>query len=430
MLLRRGPLDSASGVALLRVVIYVRAVLDSLQRRRRGREFAALLCVLTRGRVPSPLSPHALSVRAARQAELEARSDRELAELEARRDRDLAEIEARDHANVVVLEHLRMREERALTALSWSIDRHDVPDWPVELGPASLALLAALGPEGRDAVLATLPPDDREVIESSPAVTGSRRLLGYGVARAVPLVLERTGLLAVEPPDHIHAMCRGPDCVAGSIETADLVLEALERSGCLLGADTRALDFGCSSGRIARVLAAVRPEVEWLGCDPNRPAIEWAATNLPVARFFVNEQNPPLSLESASLDVAYAISIWSHFNADAGLTWLNEMHRVLRPGGRLLMTGAGLRNVAVLTGEWDVPAEYASTAWAALSTTGFWWADAFGAEGDWGVAHPQWGSAYFTPEWLLTRILPNWSLRLYEPGRLQGVQDLYVLERR
>ena len=405
-------------MALQGLVIYVRAVLDSLQRRPRGRELAALLCVLTRGRVPSPLSPHALSVRAARQAEGEARHDR-----------DLAEIEARDHANALVLEHLQMREQRALTALSWSIDRHDVPDWPVELGPASRALLGTLGPEGEAALLAALPPGDRDVIDSSPPVGRSRRLLGYGAARAVPLVLERTGLLAAQPPDHVHAMCRGPDCVAASIEIADLVLEALEHSGCSLGAGARALDFGCSSGRVARVLAAVRPDVAWLGCDPNRPAIDWAAANLPVAHFFVNEQNPPLALERASLDVAYAISVWSHFNADAGLAWLNEMHRLLRPGGRLLMTCAGLRNVAVLTGAWDLPAEYASAAWAALSTTGFWWAEAFGAEGDWGLVHPQWGSAYFTPEWLLTRILPNWSLRLYEPGRLLGVQDLYVLER-
>jgi hypothetical protein len=105
------------------------------------------------------------------------------------------------------------------------------------------------------------------------------------------------------------------------------------------------------------------------------------------------------------------------------------MHRVLRPGGVLVLTAAGLANVAVLTRDWEVPAEYARAAWAALSTTGFWWADAFGENGDWGVAHPHWGSAYLTPEWLLARILPDWSLRLYEPGRLLGVQDVYVLER-
>ena len=94
-----------------------------------------------------------------------------------------------------------------------------------------------------------------------------------------------------------------------------------------------------------------------------------------------------------------------------------------------MLTAAGLANVAVLTRDWEVPAEYARAAWAALSTTGFWWADAFGERGDWGVAHPRWGAAYLTPEWLLARILPDWSLLLYEPGRLLGVQDVYVLGR-
>jgi hypothetical protein len=37
--------------------------------------------------------------------------------------------------------------------------------------------------------------------------------------------------------------------------------------------------------------------------------------------------------------------------------------------------------------------------------------------------------AYLTPEWLLARALPAWSLRLYEPGREDGNQDLYVFAR-
>jgi SAM-dependent methyltransferase len=392
-------------------MVYGRAVLASLHRRPRGRELAALLAVLSRGRVPSPLAPHALRLRAQDHAH------------------HLEELARREAANAAVHEHLQMREALARTAISWSLDRHDTPEWPVELGAASSALLARLGEDGQAAVLAALPPADRELIEASPPVAGSRRLIGYGAARGVPLALARTGLLAVEPPDDIHAMCRGPDCVAGSIQTADLVLEALGRAGSTLAAGARALDFGCSSGRVVRVLAAVRPDVVWLGCDPNQAAIDWAAANLHVAEFFSNKQEPPLWLESGTLDLVYGISVWSHFAAAASLDWLAEMHRVLRPGGVLVMTAAGLANVAALTREWDVPAEYARAAWAALNATGFWWADAFGENGDWGVTHPQWGSAYFTPEWLLARILPDWSLRLYEPGRLLGVQDLYVLER-
>jgi SAM-dependent methyltransferase len=395
------------------------AMFDSLHRRPRGHELAALLSVISRGRVPSPLSPHALELRLA-ELESEAREQ----------DRRAAELDDRDEANVVVHEQLRMKEQLAQTALDFSIERHDAPDWPARLGLASRTLLAQLGDDGRAAVLDALPPAERDLIESSPPVVGARRLLGYGATRAIAVVLERTRLLPIEPPEHVHSMCRGPDCVAGSLENADLVLEVLEQTGWTPTTGQRILDFGCSSGRITRVLAAALPEITWLGCDPNNPAIEWAAANLSTADFFANSNDPPLPLQAGSLDAVYAISIWSHFDADAALEWLTEMHRVLRPGGRLVLTAAGLANVAVLTGStFKASPEFARAAWAGLSTDGFFWADSFGRSGDWGVAHPSWGAAYFTPEWLLSRILSDWSLRLYQPARLLGVQDVYVLER-
>ena len=102
-------------------MVYVRGVLDSLHRRPRGRELAALLAVLSRGRVPSPLAPQALAARARQQ------------------DRRLEELERRDAANTVVHNHLRMREALAQIALGWSLDRHDVPAWPAELGFALVA---------------------------------------------------------------------------------------------------------------------------------------------------------------------------------------------------------------------------------------------------------------------------------------------------
>jgi SAM-dependent methyltransferase len=394
------------------------AMFDSLHRRPRGHELAAIFSVISRGRVPSPLSPHVLKLRLA-ELELEAREQ----------DRRAAQLDDRDEANVVVHEQLRMKEQLAETALDFSIERHDAPAWPVQLGFASRALLEQLGDDGRASVLDALPPAERDLIESSSPVVGARRLLGYGATRAIPVVLERTRLLAIEPPEHVHSMCRGPDCVAGSVESADLVLDALQQTGWAPTTGQRILDFGCSSGRITRVLAAALPDITWLGCDPNNQAIEWAAANLPTADFFANSNDPPLPLETGSLDAVYAISIWSHFDADAALEWLGEMHRVLRPGGRLMLTAAGLANVAALTGIFKASPEFSRAAWAGLSKDGFFWADSFGRRGDWGVAHPSWGAAYFTPEWLLSRILPDWSLRLYQPARLLDVQDVYVLER-
>ena len=40
------------------------------------------------------------------------------------------------------------------------------------------------------------------------------------------------------------------------------------------------LDFGSSSGRVLRILAAARPDLRCLGCDPNEDAIAWAEVEM------------------------------------------------------------------------------------------------------------------------------------------------------
>ena len=261
-------------------------------------------------------------------------------------------------------------------------------------------------------------------------VTRKYLTLNFGVHYEVPSILAKTGLSPVMPPEDVHAMARGPVAAGGDAFTADLVLGALERAGSPLPEDARALDFGCSSGRVVRMLAAARPDVSWLGCDPNAPAIEWAREHLDCAEFFVSPQVPPLELQDGSLDLVYAISIWSHFDADAGLRWFAEMQRLLRPGGVLVFSTHGIASIGRQVAAGALIPEDAMRCSETLYSRGFWFAQAFGEEGDHGVISPDWGMAYATPEWLLTRLLPAWSALLHEPARLDGNQDLYVLERR
>ena len=105
------------------------------------------------------------------------------------------------------------------------------------------------------------------------------------------------------------------------------------------------------------------------------------------------------------------------------------MHRIVAPGGRLLLTTHGLQSVAYYahTGERS-PAQLERIR-SAMYRTGFWFADEFGAEGDWGVKHPQWGTAFLSAEWLLAKLTPEWRTLLFRPGRVELNQDLYVLER-
>jgi SAM-dependent methyltransferase len=264
---------------------------------------------------------------------------------------------------------------------------------------------------------------------AAPRVENRDVLLALGVWLGCERVIERTGLERAQPPDDVHAMARGPLNGAGGLYEANMVIDALLSGGLDVDAVGTALDFGCSSGRVLRPLAAAFPGIAWCGCDPNASAIEWASANLPGIDFFASGSVPPLAREDGSLDLVYAISIWSHFSPRRGLEWFEEMRRLLRPGGHLVMTIHGPTAVAhyatnrLRTVEQSVEIEHA------LYDRGWWYAAEFGAKGDWGVLDPSWGTAFLSPEWLLTQLCPAWRVLEYAPGRNQENQDLYVLQR-
>jgi SAM-dependent methyltransferase len=203
----------------------------------------------------------------------------------------------------------------------------------------------------------------------------------------------------------------------------------LPRRGAHFGSNRKRRAQGCSSGRVTRVLAAAYPQIHWHGCDPNAPAIAWASENLPGIEFFVNDDAPPLPLADSSLDLVYAISIWSHFAPELGLRWFEEMHRLLRPGGHLVCTTHGLTSVAYYATLELRTVEQSQEIRDALYRGGSWYAPEFGEEGDWGVVNPDWGTAFLSPEWMLTHLCPRWRVVEFAPGRNQENQDVYVLQR-
>jgi SAM-dependent methyltransferase len=254
-------------------------------------------------------------------------------------------------------------------------------------------------------------------------------ILGYGIWLGHRSTTEKTGLLAAQPPEDVHVMARGPSAAAGGLYEADLVVDALASAGADMTGVSTALDFGCSSGRVVRVLHAAYPEIEWHGCDPNERAIAWAAEHLEGVGFFINGDLPPLPLADGSLDLAYAISIWSHFEPALGLRWFEEMHRLIRPGGHLVCTTHGFVSVDFYaTNDLRTPEQSEEIA-EALYRKGWWYAPEFGEEGDWGVVNPDWGTAFLSPEWVLTQLCPSWRVLEFAPGRNQYNQDVYVLQR-
>lgn len=107
-----------------------------------------------------------------------------------------------------------------------------------------------------------------------------------------------------------------------------------------LGMPHRILDFGCGCGRLTRYLGRSE-RYRTIGTDINQDHVDWCTANLPRVTSLRNDVAPPLPLPDNSIDFAYSLSVFSHLPERAALAWLNDLARVLAPGGLLIITTHG-----------------------------------------------------------------------------------------
>jgi SAM-dependent methyltransferase len=125
----------------------------------------------------------------------------------------------------------------------------------------------------------------------------------------------------------------------GGVLAEESIRSALARAGGPIDEMEAILDFGCGCGRVVRRWRTLPGLVA--GTDLSSEAIAWSRINLPFARFEVNGLEPPLPFDTDSFDLVYALSVLTHLPVDLQLRWLDELRRVLRPGGYLLVTVHG-----------------------------------------------------------------------------------------
>ena len=106
------------------------------------------------------------------------------------------------------------------------------------------------------------------------------------------------------------------------------------------------LDFGCGCGRVTRYWDRFTGAVA--GSDVNAHAVDWCRENLPFASFERNDLAPPLGFADDRFDLVYALSVFTHLTDELQLAWRDELRRVLRPGGLLLLTTHGRSYVSRL----------------------------------------------------------------------------------
>ncbi|MBI3649481.1 MAG: class I SAM-dependent methyltransferase [Acidobacteria bacterium] len=127
----------------------------------------------------------------------------------------------------------------------------------------------------------------------------------------------------------------------GGYVVAEGIKNALALIGRPLESFARVLDFGCSCSRVLRWYERFAATTSFFGCDINEEAVIYSSNQIRFAKFAVNNYLPPLTGFDGGFDLIYGISVVTHLNEEMQLAWLEELHRLLTPGGILLLSVHG-----------------------------------------------------------------------------------------
>jgi SAM-dependent methyltransferase len=208
-------------------------------------------------------------------------------------------------------------------------------------------------------------------------------------------------------------------------------LQGFERALGVEGRDfasfERILDFGCGCGRFLRHLAPLAETTELHGVDIDAEMIAWDEANLPFASYMVGPHVPPTPYPDGAFDLVLNHSVFSHLDEHYQDLWLQELQRITRPGGRLLLTVEGLSSWRRLVEASERVGEDVSPWRNELETRGivFIRDDHFV-----GSTHPEFYHSTTHAPWY---VMEHWSqyfdVLAYMPDGAQS-QDLILLGRR
>ena len=106
--------------------------------------------------------------------------------------------------------------------------------------------------------------------------------------------------------------------------------------------NTNILDWACGPARVVRHMPDFVPKSAALfGTDYNLKSILWCKENINGVTFNHNSDQATLPYDDHFFGLIYGISIITHLSVEKHQEWIQEMYRLLKPGGILILTSHG-----------------------------------------------------------------------------------------
>lgn len=147
------------------------------------------------------------------------------------------------------------------------------------------------------------------------------------------------------PPTRARYLVAGSADIRGFLELGKRAADSIEAATAQAGQPVERmgaiLDFGCGSGRVLRHWHKLAGQVAVHGTEMNAFLVDACRKSVPFATVGNNRPAPPLDYADATFDLVYALSVFTHLHEDLQRGWRDELRRILKPGGLLLVTTHG-----------------------------------------------------------------------------------------
>ncbi|MEH2235907.1 class I SAM-dependent methyltransferase [Nostoc sp.] len=111
------------------------------------------------------------------------------------------------------------------------------------------------------------------------------------------------------------------------------------------GNKLRILDWGCGCAGLGRYFID-DSYFEYFGCDIDSDNIQWCKNLIAENAFTEVSPQAPTPYLDEQFDLIFGISVFSHLNEHNQFIWLQELHRLLKPNGFLVISILGTQAIS------------------------------------------------------------------------------------